>query len=109
VTDGNSRLKTSIDRSLDEDAARKMNELLNSAKSDFEKAISLDHDYDMAYINLACVFDLMENPEAAIGKIKEMPVHKQNQKKAYRILGIAYYHAGNEMKYREMLEKVTAY
>ncbi len=107
MTDSNSRLKIVIERNLDEGAAQKMNELLNSARSDFEKAISLDHEYDVAYINLACVFDLMDNPEAAIGEIKKMPINKQNQEKAYRILGIAYYHTDNEKKSKEMFKKVS--
>jgi len=102
-----SRLYGSGHRSLDEHDAKKMDELLQSAKRDFEKAITLDPDYEKAYINLACVFDLLGNPESAIGKIKELPANKQEQQRAYRILGIAYYHLGNKEKSEEMFKKVS--
>ena len=72
--------------------------LLKSAQKDFEKAISLDSNYTIGYINLACVFDLLDNSEAAIGKIKELPLDKQKLVEAQRILAIAYYHADNEKK-----------
>lgn len=85
-----------------------MASLLKSAQKDFEKAISLDPNYTKAYINLACVFDLLDNPEAAIGKIKELPLDKQVSIDAQRILAISYYHADNEPKAEviwKMLEK----
>ncbi len=104
--DTESRMKGSASRNLDEEAAQKMENLLNSAKIDFEKAISLDPGYDKAFINMACVYDLLGNPEAAIGKIKELPLNKQNQKAAFTILGIAYYHTDNEKKSREMFDKI---
>lgn len=72
--------------------------LLKSAQKDFEKAISLDTNYIIAYINLACVFDLLGNWDAAIGKIKELPVDQQSILDARRILAIAYYHNDNEKK-----------
>jgi len=107
--DPESRLKTNGSRNLDEETAQKMEALLNTAKKDFEKAISLDPVYDRAFINLACVYDLLGNPEAAIGKIKELPLNKQNQKSAFTILGIAYYHGGNEEKSKKMFEKASLY
>ncbi len=75
-----------------------MTALLKSAQKDFEKATSLDANYTTAYINLACVFDLLDNWEAAIGKIKELPLEKQATIEAKRILAIAYYHNDNETK-----------
>jgi tetratricopeptide (TPR) repeat protein len=108
-TDHKSRLNGSGTRSLNEDDAKKMDSLLKSAKKDFEKAINLDPDYDLAYINLACVYDLMENWNSAIGKISEMPLHKQKQERAYRILGIVYYHMGEEANSKEMFEKMRAF
>ena len=83
-----------------------MNTLLKSAQKDFEKAISLDSNYTTAYVNLACVFDLLDNPEAAIGKIKEMPLDKQISIDAQRILAIGYYHADNEKKAEEIWSKL---
>lgn len=90
--DHESRLKENGSRSVSDEDAKKRDSLLQSAKRDFEKAISLDPEYDIAYINIACIFDLMEKPKASIGKIEELPQQKQNTKSAFRILGIAYYH-----------------
>lgn len=65
--------------------------LLNAQRA-FEKSIALDPGYYNSYINLACVYDLLGNPEGALGKIKELPAAIQNQKRAKRIQAIAYYH-----------------
>lgn len=81
--------------------------LLKSAQKDFNKAISLDVNYTKAYINLACVFDLLDNPNAAIGKIKELPKKEQELKSSMRILAIAYYHADMEEKAREIWKKLN--
>lgn len=95
--DNSSRLNQNGTRGAEADQA-KMVQLLKSAQKDFEKAISLDPNYTMAFVNLACVFDLLDNPEAAIGKIKELSKEQQNTNEAKRILAIAYYHADNETK-----------
>ena len=73
---------------------------------DFEKAIALDPNYTKAFINLACVFDILGNPEAAIGKIKELPKDQQNTTEAKRILAIAYFHADNEKKSEEIWNEI---
>lgn len=97
--DSESRLKQPTPlRSIDEEQQREMQNLLKSAQKDFQKAISLDQDYLPSYVNLACVFDLLGNPEAAIGKIKELPKLQQEQKLAQQILAIAYYNVGWEEK-----------
>jgi tetratricopeptide (TPR) repeat protein len=93
--DNSSRLQVEKNRNLDDNEAE-MISLLKSAKIDFEKAISLDVNYTMGYINLACTFDLLENPNAAIGKIKELPKELQNTIPAKRILAIAYFHNQQE-------------
>ncbi|QYS89629.1 hypothetical protein [Flavobacterium davisii] len=95
--DNSSRLNYNGTRGAEADLA-KMMQLLKSAQKDFEKAISLDPNYTMAFVNLACVFDLLDNPEAAIGKIKELSKEQQNTNEAKRILAIAFYHADNESK-----------
>jgi tetratricopeptide (TPR) repeat protein len=95
--DNSSRLNQNGTRGAEADQA-KMVQLLKSAQKDFEKAISLDPNYTMAFVNLACVFDLLDNPEAAIGKIKELSKEQQNTNEAKRILAIANYHADNETK-----------
>lgn len=92
-----SRERSSINTSLDE-----MEDLLKSAQKDFEKAISLDPAYVKAYINLACVFDLLGNPEAAIGKLKELNTEQQKLPEVKKIMAIAYYHSGNLNKAEEL-------
>ena len=82
------------------------NGIVQPAQKDFEKAISLDPNYTMAFVNLACVFDLLDNPEAAIGKIKELSKEQQNTNEAKRILAIAYYHADNENKAAEIWKEI---
>lgn len=79
-----------------------MEKLLKSAKADFEKAIQLDPNYSTSFINLACVYDLLGNPEAAIGKIKELPLAEQKKTNAQRILAIAYYNLDSESKADEI-------
>nr|WP_314896926.1 hypothetical protein [uncultured Flavobacterium sp.] len=97
--DNTSRLNQSGTRSDSDDKKQvQMITLLKSAQKDFEKAISLDANYTTAYVNLACVFDLLDNWEAAIGKIKELSLDKQTSVDVKRILAIAYYHTDNEKK-----------
>jgi tetratricopeptide (TPR) repeat protein len=100
--DNHSRLNQNGTRGNDEGKQEQMIDLLKSAQKDFEKAISLDPNYTVAFINLACVFDLLDNPEAAIGKVKELPLDRQKTVDAQRIMAIAYYHADNEMKAEEI-------
>lgn len=89
-------------RAIEDEQAIAMEKLLKSAKADFEKAIQLDPDYSTSYINLACVFDLLDNREAAIGKIKELPLAEQKKTNAQRILAIAYYNLDSESKADEI-------
>jgi hypothetical protein len=49
---------------------------------------------------------LLDNPEAAIGKIKELSKEQQNTNEAKRILAIAYYHADNENKAAEIWKEI---
>ncbi|WP_143394671.1 tetratricopeptide repeat protein [Flavobacterium branchiophilum] len=106
-TDNTSRLNQNGTRSNgSEEDQQKMVFLLKSAQKDFEKAISLDPNYTKAYINLACVFDLLDNPEAAIGKIKELSKEQQNATESLRILAIAYYHAEYEQKAEQIWKEL---
>lgn len=101
--DVNSRLRQpSRERSLDEESYKTMKNLLKRSQKDFEKAISLDDSYIQSYINLACVFDLLGNSMAAIGKIKELSKEQQGSRDALRILAIAYYHLDMEDKANEI-------
>jgi hypothetical protein len=103
--DNTSRLNKEGTRSATNDQEQ-MVRLLKSGQKDFEKAISLDPNYTIAYINLACVFDLLDNPEAAIGKIKELSLDKQKSLNARRILAIAYYHNDNETKAEDIWKEL---
>lgn len=94
--DNISFLQKSVDRSMVE--TEDFTDILKSAQKDFEKAILLDPTYTKSYINLACVYDLLGNPEAAVGKIKELSKEVQTQLEAQKILAIAYYHMGLEEK-----------
>lgn len=87
-----SRINRDNTRSLDENGYGRMIELLKSAQKDFQEAIRIDPSYVKCYINLACVYDLLGNSEAAIGKIKELNASDQKSLPAQMILAIAYYH-----------------
>jgi len=104
--DINSRLNQEVTRGLD-DNSDTMHQLLKSAQRDFDKAISLDPNYTKGYINLACVYDLLENYYLAIGTIdSRLPINQRNTKDAQRILAIAYYHADMEDKAEAIWKKL---
>lgn len=88
------RLNREDTRSLEPD--NNYNELLGEAQSNFEKAISLDPYFVKSYINLACIYDLLDNPDNAIGTIKRLNKVDQNTADAKKILAIAYYHSNRE-------------
>ena len=75
---------------------------MKKAQKDFEKAISLDDSYVQSYINLACVFDLLGNPMAAIGKINELSKKDQKSREVMLILAIAYYNLDMDDKAEEI-------
>ncbi len=87
-----SRLNSEETRGVNDDKYDKMKALLNSAQKDFEKAINIDPGFFKGYVNLACVYDLLDNPNSAIGEIKAMPKEQQGTIEARRILAIAYFH-----------------
>ena len=99
-----SRLSIDDTRSLDDEKAEEFNTLLKEAQKDFQEAIRIDPSFTKGYINLACVYDLMDNWEGAIGKIKELSIEQQNTIDAKRILAIAYYHK-KERNYAENIWK----
>ena len=87
-----SRLSKNENRGLNLSMKERYTSLLKDAQRDFQEAIRIDPSFIKGYINLSCVFDLLGNPEAAIGKIKELTIENQNSIDAKRILAIAYYH-----------------
>jgi hypothetical protein len=91
-----SRLSQDDSRGVDDQKYDQMISLLKSAQKDFQEVIRIDPNFSKGYINLACVFDLMDNPSSAIGKIFELPIDQQNSIEAKRILAIAYYHTNQE-------------
>ncbi len=102
-----SRLIYNGTRSDNDEQQAKFGQLLNNAKQNFEKAINLDAEYTNAYINLACVYDLMGNPEGAIGKLNELPLESQKNTKVLGVKAIAYYHAENDKKAAACFEEVA--
>jgi tetratricopeptide (TPR) repeat protein len=79
--DFESRMKLERTRG-NNDQADTIQILLQQAKKCFEKAIDKDSKYYEAYVNLACVLDLLGNKFGAIGKLKEIPngVMNKNEK-----------------------------
>lgn len=110
--DNRSRLKKEIERGINYGKEEQIERLLKTARANFQEAIRLDPGYAKSYINLACVYDLIGNPEAAIGTIKELPPKEQRSRNALRIMAIAYYHIGKELesgKIWDELESETRY
>jgi predicted Zn-dependent protease len=85
-----SRLHKERTRSLDNESD-KMDEFLKSAQKYFQEAIRLDPKFEMGYVNLACVYDMLEKYNLSIGTIHELPNYQSNIN-AKRILAIAFYH-----------------
>jgi tetratricopeptide (TPR) repeat protein len=103
--DANSRLSSS-DRGESSSDDWKNN--LNKAKHYFEDALRLDQNYTPAYLNLACVHLLNQNPEAAIGKINELNANSSFlSDNALQIQAIAYYFSGQSSKAISKMEAIT--
>jgi tetratricopeptide (TPR) repeat protein len=101
-----SRLNKEITRSLD-DSSEEIEQLLKEAQNDFQEAIRLDPNFTKGYINLACVMDLLGDPEGAISKVTKqlLPKDKRESVDAQRILAIAYFHS-NVKEYQEKADAI---
>lgn len=101
-----SRLNKEITRSLD-DSSEEMEQLLKDAQNDFQEAIRLDPNFTKGYVNLACVMDLLGDPEGAISIITKqlLPKEERDSVDAKRILAIAYFHS-NVKEYQEKAEDI---
>lgn len=97
-----SRLSKETTRGDLNDTSEEMEMLLKDAQKDFQEAIRLDPNFTKGYINLACVHDLLGNPNATIGIIKDLKPIEQKSTDAQRILAIAYFHNKQEDKAEEV-------
>jgi tetratricopeptide (TPR) repeat protein len=86
------RLGEDETRGLDNPKTEEMIILLKSAQKDFQETLRIDNSFTKGYVNLACVYDLLDIPLSAIGQIMQLPKESQNSKEARQILAIAYYH-----------------
>ena len=72
--DASSRIYQNRERGSDQDTLvtiQKYRDLMQQAKTSFEKAISLDPSYIRSYINLACLYDIRGNFQASLGTVTE--------------------------------------
>ncbi len=105
--DSRSRLFTPNTRSGLEDNDRKIEVLLKMAQRNFEEAIRKDPTYSPAYVHLACIYSLLENQEAAIGKINELQGVQSLPAEALTIRGIAYFYNEQPTKAFRDLEEAS--
>jgi tetratricopeptide (TPR) repeat protein len=98
--------KKDATRSLD-DGNDDMEKLLKEAQKNFEEAIRLDPNFTKGYINLACVQDLLGDPEGAISKVTKqlLPKGERESVDAQRILAIAYSHS-KVKEYQDKAEEI---
>jgi len=86
------RLSREDVRGENENTYEDMTKLLKGAEKAFQEAIRIDPQFTKGYINLACVYDLLDKPASAIGEIFKLPKEQLNNPEARKILAIAYYH-----------------
>ena len=107
ILDNNTRLHCNLKRNKKEINIDTLFTILKGAQHNFEKAIFLDPLYEKSYVNLGCVFDLMNISEAGIGILKQIPKKNiNNYVDYYRIIGICYYHIGDKDKFSEFFELI---
>lgn len=109
--DAFSRLSYSVERSESGDYKDICKEFLTDANDKFAKAILLDKKYPYPYLNMACSNILLNNPDAALGNLKEMELNGVKNKEAYTIKAVAFYIKGdkdNAVSNFEMAKKYNA-
>lgn len=94
--DAFSRLSYSVERGEEKDYREVCKELLTVANEKFAKAILLDKKYPFSYLNMACSNILLNNPDAALGNLKEMELNGVKNKESYTIKAVAYYIKGEK-------------
>jgi tetratricopeptide (TPR) repeat protein len=88
-----------------------MQTIITEANDKFAKAILLDKKYAFAYLNMACANILLNNPDAALGNIKDLELNGVKNKDSYTLKAIAYYIKGdkkNAMSNFELAKKYNA-
>lgn len=109
-TDAFTRLNFSIERSSESnDYTAICIQKLKDARDKFTKAIQLDKKYTLAYINLACSNILLDNPDAALGNIKDMELQGLKSKEAYTIKAIANHYLKNDKTALQNFETAKKY
>lgn len=109
--DAFSRLSYSVERDDSKDYSEVCKQLLAEANEKFAKAILLDKKYAFAYLNMACANILLNNPDAALGNLKDMELYGIKNKDSYTVKAVAYYIKGDKSKALtnfELAEKYNA-
>jgi tetratricopeptide (TPR) repeat protein len=101
-----SRLNQNGTRNSGDSCSEECKLLLKEAKKDFQESIRIDPSFIKGHINLACVYDLLNNAPHAIGEIIELSSEQQNNIDAKRILAIAYYHNGQLYKAEQIWNSI---
>jgi tetratricopeptide (TPR) repeat protein len=90
--DPQSRLNNSLNSSRAIDSVALFEELLNMALQNFDKAKQIDPQYKKVNVNLACVYDLLENFDFSTGYSKKINTKDPEYISALEIRAIAYAH-----------------
>lgn len=110
--DASSRIFQNRERGNEEgitNKENKFNALYKEAKAAFEKSISLDALYINPYINLACLYDIRGNFQAAMGVITEVAnLQLTNNSSLQMIKAIALFHDNKVQESLEILAKLNS-
>lgn len=106
--DASSRIYSQAERGDDTlNKENRFKELIQNAKTAFEKAISLDPKYVRSYINLACLYDIRGNYQAALGVVNEVAGLGFVNTDLELIKAIALYHSKNINEAESILNKLS--
>ena len=107
--DASSRIYSQTERGDDTlNQEKKFKELVQDAKVAFEKAISLDPKYVKSHINLACLYDIRGNYQAALGVVNEVEGLGDSANTDLKLIkAIALYHTKNTNEAETILQKIS--
>lgn len=110
--DASSRIFQNRERGNNEDITNKeikFNAFYKEAKAAFEKAISLDATYINSYVNLACLYDIRGNFQAALGIITEAAnLPSANNSSLQMIKAIALFHENKVQESKKILSELNS-